>query len=472
MKQATYDRMKKFFSPRHIAVVGATEKNQWFRNLAKYAEKIGFEGGLYPVNPSAREICGIKAYPSVESLPEGLIDFAVIMVKSALVLSTMEKLRNRGVRDILLITSGYAEMGHEGSLKQEELRQYCLEHDILLMGPNCLGFLNMRDRAATFTGGSVEGELTPGAVALIGQSGATSEIIATKILKKSLGISLFAATGNEAVLTTEDCLEYLIRDPGTRVIAGFIEGFRDIPRVKRIAVEALERAVPLVFIKVGRSAKGVQAARSHTGAMAGNDGVMSGFFRQYGIIRVNTIEELVETAGIFARCPLPRGNRLGICTFSGGLCGLYADLCAACGIELPGLSEKTVAALKGLLPDFAQPDNPLDVTGSGFMGGLEAIVKALLDDESIDMVAPVTFAPPDDSEPLYKIFNNTTFPLARSSEKPVIALAFREVNDYARRYYHDEGMYHVEHAEDSFKAISHFMRYARHRRAFLEDLER
>ncbi len=161
----------------------------------------------------------------------------------------------------------------------------------------------------------------------------------------------------------------------------------------------------------------------------------------------------METAGIFARCPLPRGNRLGICTFSGGLCGLYADLCAACGIELPGLSEKTVAALKGLLPDFAQPDNPLDVTGSGFMGGLEAIVKALLDDESIDMVAPVTFAPPDDSEPLYKIFNDTTFPLARSSEKPVIALAFREVNYYARRYYHDEGMYNVEHAEDSFKAI-------------------
>jgi acetate---CoA ligase (ADP-forming) len=469
MDTMTHERMKKFFSPRNIAVVGATSKNQWFGNLAGYARKIGFEGTLYPVNPNASEVCGIRAYPSVEDLPDGVIDFAVIMVKSALVLGTLERLKNKGIRDVLLITSGYAEMGPEGSLKQEELRSYCRENGILLMGPNCLGFMSMPDQAATFTGGSVEGELTPGSVALIGQSGATSEIIATKLLKKSLGISLFAATGNEAILTTEDCLEYLINDNRTRVITGFIEGFRDIPRVKRIAVEALEKRIPLIFIKVGRSEKGVHAARSHTGAMAGNDAVMSGFFRQYGIIRVDTIEELVETAGLFSRCPLPEGNRLGICTFSGGLCGLYADLCGACGIELPRLSQKTIDALKPLLPEFAQPDNPLDVTGSGFMGGLEAIVEALLADENIDMVAPVSFSPADDSTPLFHMFNNTFFPFARSSKKPVVTLSFREVTDFTRSYYHEQGMYHIEHAEDSFKAISHFMRYAAFRREFLGD---
>lgn len=472
MEQATYERMKKFFSPRHIAVVGATSKNQWFGNLARYTQKIGFEGTLYPVNPGAQEVCGIRAYPSVDALPEGLIDFAVIMVKSALVLPTLDKLKAKGVRDVLLITSGYAEMGHEGSLKQEELKRYCLEHGIMLMGPNCLGFMSMPDKVSSFTGGSVEGELTPGSVALIGQSGASSEIIATKLLRKSLGITLFAATGNEAIITTEDCIEYLINDSRTRVITGFIEGFRDIPRVKRIALEALEKGIPIIVIKVGRSDKGVQAARSHTGAMAGNDAVMSGFFRQNGIVRVDTIEELVETAGIFSRCPLPKGNRLGICTFSGGLCGLYADLCATYGIELPRLSEKTVAALKALLPEFAQPDNPLDVTGSGFMGGFEAILKALLADENLDMVAPVSFAPADDGTPLFKMFNDTMFPLARSSEKPVFTLSFREVNDYGRKYYHEQGMYHVEHAEDSFKAISHFIRYAAFRRAFLEDRHR
>jgi acetate---CoA ligase (ADP-forming) len=469
MEQATHDRMKKFFSPRHIAVVGATSKNQWFGNLAGYARKIGFDGNLYPVNPNAQEVCGFNAYPSVDELPEGMVDFAVVMVKSALVLGTLEKLRNKGIKDVLLITSGYAEMGHEGSLRQEELRRYCLQNDILLMGPNCLGFMSMPDKVSTFTGGSVEGELTPGSVALIGQSGATSEIIATKLLKKSLGISLFAATGNEAIITAEDCLEYLIDDPRTKVITGFIEGFRDIPRVKRIAAMALGKGVPIIFIKVGRSEKGVQAARSHTGAMAGNDAVMSGFLRQYGIIRADTIEELVETAGIFSRCPLPKGNRLGICTFSGGLCGLYADLCGAYGIELPKLSEKTKASLKALLPEFAQPDNPLDVTGSGFMGGFEAILKTLLEDENLDMVAPVSFAPADGGTPLINMFNNTMFPLARSSSKPVFTLAFREVNDYARKYYHEQGMYHIEHAEDSFKAISHFIRYAAFRKTYLED---
>ncbi|HNY65238.1 MAG TPA: CoA-binding protein [Deltaproteobacteria bacterium] len=461
--------MKRFFSPRHIAVVGASTKNQWFSNLARYAQGIGFEGNLYPVNPHASEVCGVRAYPSISALPEGVIDFAVVMVKSALVLPTLGELKEAGIRDVLLITSGYAEVGSEGSKKQEELRQYCLEHDIMLMGPNCLGFMSMPDKVSTFTGGSVEGELMPGSVALIGQSGASSEIIATKLLKKSLGISLFAATGNEAVLTAEDCLEYLIEDPSTRVITGFIEGFRDIPRIRRIADAAVEKGIPLIFLKVGRSEKGVQAARSHTGAMAGNDAIVSGFFRQHGIIRVDTIEELAETASIFARCRLPKGNRLGICTFSGGLCGLYADLCSTYGIELPRLSEATKARLKPLLPEFAQPDNPLDITGSGFLGGLEAIVSALLDDENLDMVAPVSFSPAAGSTPLYKMFNDTFFPFARTSEKPVITLAFREVTDYGRKYYHEQGLYHIEHAEDSFKAIAHFMRYARFREAFLKE---
>jgi acetyltransferase len=155
MEQAVYERMKRFFSPRHIAVVGASTKNQWFSNLARYAQGIGFEGNLYPVNPHASEVCGVRAYPSISALPEGVIDFAVVMVKSALVLPTLGELKEAGIRDVLLITSGYAEVGSEGSKKQEELRQYCLEHDIMLMGPNCLGFMSMPDKVSTFTGGSV-----------------------------------------------------------------------------------------------------------------------------------------------------------------------------------------------------------------------------------------------------------------------------------------------------------------------------
>lgn len=460
MKHAAQKRMKRFFSPRHIAVVGATTKNQWFSNLMEYATRSGFQGRYYPVNPKAAEVRGIKAYPSIGELPKGIIDFAVVMVKSTLVLGVIEELRSSGIKDVLLISSGFAEMGREGAAKQEQLRSYCRDHDILLMGPNCLGFINLAGGATVFAGASVEGDLLHGDIAVMGQSGATTEIIASKLLKRSLGISLYATTGNEAMLTTEDCMEYLVNDGGTRVITAFMEGFRDIPRMKEVARAAAKRQVPIIVLKVGRSEKGRQAASSHTGALAGNDEVMEGFFNQYGIIRVDTIEELVETAGIFSRCKLPAGGRIGICTLSGGLCGIYADLCARYGISLPGLSEKSVTSLKAVLPEFAQPGNPLDLTGSGFWGGMKEILNILLDDENLDIIATLSFSPSSDNDAMPLKFNETFLGLARSASKPVIPLTFREVNDYARRYYYEHGVYFIEHAEDSFKAISHLIRYA------------
>ena len=466
MEPRAYERMKTFFSPRHIAVVGATPKNQWFSNLMKYAHWSGFQGRFYPVNPNAQEVCGIKTVGSIADLPEGIIDFAVVIVKSTLVLKVIEELKGKGIRDILLISSGFAEMGVDGTAKQDQLVRFCKDNDILLMGPNCLGFINFAANVGVFAGGSIEGELLPGTIAVIGQSGATTEIIATKLIKKSLGISLYATTGNEAMLTTEDCMEYLVHNGSTRVITAFMEGIRDIPRMREIAREAAKRRIPIILIKVGRSERGRQAAASHTGALAGNDEMMDGFFRQYGIIRVDTIEELVETAGIFSCCKNPGGNRLGICTLSGGLCGLYADLCKRYGIELPGLDGKTISSLKAILPEFAQPDNPLDLTGSGFWGGMGEILQILLDDENLDIIAPISFAPVGDDDVMPLRFNETFLPLARSASKPVIPLTFREVSDYARRYYHNNGVYFIEHPEDAFKAIAHLMRYAEFQQGF------
>ncbi len=470
MDNATRERMKRFFAPQHIVVVGASTKNHWFANMVNNARRSGFKGEFLPVNPNAPEVCGIRTYPSIADLPDGRADFGVVIVKSSMVPGTLEGLLDKGVRDVLLITSGYAELGPEGKAMQDGLARFCLDNGIRLMGPNCLGFMNLTDSVSVFAGGSVEGEMKPGPVAHVGQSGASSEIIATKLLKKSLGLSLYAATGNEAMLTAEDCYEYLVNDPNTRVITGFMEGFRNIDRMKDIAVEAARKKIPIILIKVGSSEKGKQAARSHTGALAGNDAAMEGFFRQYGIIRVDTIEELAETAGIFAMTRLPEGGGLGIITFSGGLCGLYADLCAKYGIDLPPLSERTVAALKAILPDFAQPDNPLDVTGSGFSQGFGQMLKIMLEDEGIDIIAPLSFAPAGDDDVMFKLFNGTIFPLAQTSKKPVIAITFREVTDYARRYYHENGMYYIEHPEDSFKAIAHFLRYAEFQRKLAESV--
>jgi acetate---CoA ligase (ADP-forming) len=463
MGQEQVDRLNSYFSPRNIAVIGASTKNQWFANIAANARRVGFTGRFYPVNPGAPEVHGIPAFPSISDLPAG-VDFAAVIVRSSLVLDTVRSLADRGITNVLLVSSGFSELGGEGARLQEKLTALCRERGVALVGPNCLGFVNPIDRASVFAGGAIELDPVPGDIGIIGQSGATSEVIATKILRKGLGISLFVSSGNEAVVSVEDCMEHMVLHGATRVITGFIEGFRDVPRLKRIAREAARRSIPIVLIKVGRSDKGMQAARSHTGAMAGNEAVTDAFLRQNGIIRAETIEELVETAGILSRCPLPAGGRLAVCTLSGGLCGIYADLCATLGIELPDFAPETVAALREALPDFAQPGNPLDVTGSGFLTGMDRVLKIMLADRNIDLVATLSFPPAGgDFGPLLEKFNEYILG-ALPSPKPVIPIAFREVSDEARRYYHDRGLYFIEHARDGFKAIANLIAYAKFRR--------
>ncbi|PKN33783.1 MAG: hypothetical protein CVU61_11750 [Deltaproteobacteria bacterium HGW-Deltaproteobacteria-19] len=460
------ERLQKFFSPMNIAVVGASTRNMFFGNMAGYSRRKGAVGRFYPVNPGADEVCGIPAVPSISHLPEHTIDFAVVMVKSSLALATLDELAGRGIKNALLISGGFAEAGNEGARLQESLKRLCREKDICLLGPNCLGFMNVGDRVSVFAGAAVEGDLNPGTIGILGQSGAASEAIVTKVLKKGLGVSLYVTTGNEAIITSEDCLEYMLESGTTRVIIGFLEGFRDVPRMKRIALDAARRKIPIVLLKIGRSEKGRQAARSHTGALAGNAPVMDGFFRQFGIIRVETIEELVETAGIFSRCPLPAGGRVGISTMSGGLCGLYADLCARLSIEVPDLSPDTIDSLKQSLPDFAQPANPLDVTGAGFTSGMDRVIKTLLADENIDILLPISFPPRSETEGFVPGFNEAFLSHIDPAGKPIIPITFREVSDYARTYYRDHGAYFIEHAEDGFKAVSHLVRYAQFQRRF------
>ena len=462
----THEQMKDFFSPRHIAVVGASQNNLWFGNMLDNARRANFDGTIYPVNPRADEVWGLKAYRSITDLPENTIDFAVIILKSTLVMDAVKKLCARGIKNILLVSSGYAEIGGDGTMLQDQLRKYCQENGILLMGPNCLGFMNMANNVSVFTGGAVEGNLLSGTISVVGQSGATSEIVVSSLLEKSHGISLYATTGNEAVLTVEDYMEYLVFDNKTRVIAGFIEGFRNIPKLKKVADEAARRRIPIIVIKVGRSEKAVKAASSHTGALAGNDGVLDGFFRQHGIIRVDSIEDMVATAGIFSRLPLPKGTGLGICTLSGGLCGLYADLCELYGISLPSLNDATIRRLTEVLPDFAQPDNPLDVTGSGFQTGMDRINDILLADENIDLLITLTISPKSSNDTLVHKFNDWFVSRHRTSSKPLAVIPFKEINDYARSYFNENGLYFIEQPQIGLKAISHFMKYAEYLRNF------
>jgi acetate---CoA ligase (ADP-forming) len=389
-----------------------------------------------------------------------MIDFAIIILKSDLVLACAAELKTKGITHLLVISSGFSEAGDEGKRKQEELSAWCRENDIIMMGPNCLGFMNFSEKISVFSGRAVEGKLNPGPVGVFGQSGATTELIMTKILDKTPGVSFYATTGNEAMLSAEDCLEYLVEDGHTKIAAGFIEQFRDIGKLKRIAERAAEKRIPIVILKVGRSEKAQKAALSHTGALAGNDRIMQGFFYQSGIIRVESIDEMVDTVNLFSRCELPGGDGLGICSFSGGLCGLYADLCEASGIRLSRLSDITISRLKELLPDFAIPDNPLDVTGSGFLKGMAGIIRAMLDDEDVDILAPVCIPPRGPGDLFAPIINDSFIPFMKAGAKPITPIVFREISEYARNYFREKGFYFIERPDIGFKALGHFMRYA------------
>ncbi len=462
----THDQMKGFFTPRTIAVIGASENNLWFGNMLDNARRSNFKGMIYPVNPRTDTVWGVKACRKIADLPLSTIDLAVIILKSSLVLDTIKELSSAGIKNFILVSSGYAEIGGEGTRLQMELRDYCRDNGILLMGPNCLGFMNIAGNVSVFTGGAVEGNLLPGTIAVVGQSGATSEIVVSSLLDNFYGISLYVTTGNEAVLTVEDYLEYLVHDESTRVIAGFIEGFRNIEKLKKVAFEAASRRIPIIVIKVGRSERAIKAASSHTGALAGDDGVLDGFFRQNGIIRVDSIEDMVATAGIFSRLGLPGGSGLGICTLSGGLCGLYADLCERYGISLPSLSDTTIEKLAEVLPDFAQPDNPLDVTGSGFQTGMDRVNNILLDDENIDLLVTLTLSPKNNEDKLAHAVNDWLASLNLASKKPVVLIPFKEMTDYARSYFNEKGLYYIEQPQIGLKAISHVMKYAQYIRDF------
>ncbi len=244
------------------------------------------------------------------------------------------------------------------------------------------------------------------------------------------------------------------------MVAAFIEEFRDTGKLKRVALQAAEKAVPIIVLKVGRSERGKQAALSHTGALVGNDRITDGFFSQHGIVRVETIDEMAETAAAFSRLALPKGEGFGIATFSGGLCGLYADLCEDCGISLPPLSDETVSRLRGLLPAFAIPDNPLDVTGAGFLHGLKDVMKALVEDGNLDIIAPVCIPPRDAGDDFALVINESFMPFMGGG-KPVVPIVFKEFTDYGRQYLNEKGFYFIERPDLGLRAVGHLIRYAK-----------
>ncbi len=327
------DRLAEFFAPRSVALVGASDTSGWARFIVAASSAVGYTGPLHPVHPAHRQVFGRPAVPSLRDLAEPP-DLAFILAPTHAVLEVLEDAAVAGVRNVVVLASGYREAGGAAGRSESDLIARAAAHGIAVLGPNCLGFLNTAAKVAPFAL-TVPLPLTPGPVGIGLQSGALSSALLAFARSQAIGVSTVASLGNEAMITTSDVLDYLVADEQTKVICLFLEEIGDPAAFSAATLRADQAGKPIVALKVGASEAGQQSALAHTGAVAGDDAVVDAVLRQLNIIRVASIEELLTTASVLGYQRVPRGRRMGVLTASGGACDIIADRASVAGLEIP-----------------------------------------------------------------------------------------------------------------------------------------
>ena len=384
---STIASIRNVLSPRSVAVIGASRQpgsigQLVFQNIMEG----GFSGVVYPVNPKADAIMAVKAYPSILDVP-GEVDLAIIIVPTQFVARVADECGRKGVRAIIVITDGFRERGREGAAREEELRGIALGHGMRLVGPNCMGIINADPEVRL--NASFSRVFPPrGNIAFLSQSGAMGLVILEYANDLNMGISGFISVGNRADISSNDLLQYWEDDPATRVILLYLESFGNPHKFSRIARRVAAKK-PIVVVKSGTTLVGSRAASSHTGALATPEVVSDALFRQAGIIRVDSIEELFDVATLLSSQPPPEGKRLVIVTNGGGPGILAADASEQHGLTLPELSSETAGKLGELIKRDISVGNPLDLTGSVTPEEFEGSLRVLVEDDSVDAVLAV-----------------------------------------------------------------------------------
>jgi len=384
--------------PRSIAIIGASQDATKIGGRpVDLLRRYGYAGKIYPVNPKAALVQGLQAYASVDALPEAP-DLAIIAVDAEKAPEAVEQCAARGVRSVVVFSSGFAELGEKGRAMQDRLQAAARRTGMRLLGPNCLGAVSIPERAiATFSIVIEHSMPAAGLLGIVSQSGNLGSYTMRMASDRGAGISRFMTTGNECDIDIADGIAWLARDPATKVILCCFEACRDAGRLIAALTEARDAGKPVIALKVGTSEAGQAAAASHTGAMAGSDAVFDALLARYGAVRVRSIEELIDlghAASILLPDRLPKGPRLGIVTASGGFGVLLADAAQAVGLSLPELSEATQRTILELVP-FASARNPVDATAqmSSRPDMLQKILSAVVADDRCDaVVLPLPFS--------------------------------------------------------------------------------
>jgi acetyl coenzyme A synthetase (ADP forming)-like protein len=380
--------LRPFFEPLSVAVVGASARRgtiggELFRNVLAG----DFAGVAYPVNPAGAAVAGVRGYASVGEIPDP-VALVVIAVPAEHVLGAAEDALRHGVRALVVISAGFAEVGSEGAERQERLLALVRSHGARLIGPNCLGIAVAGPRLnATFAARSAPS----GNIGFSSQSGALGLALLEAADARGLGLSAFVSIGNKADVSSNDLLEWWEDDEGTDVVLLYVESFGNPRRFGRLA-RRIARRKPVLALKSGTSKTGQRAASSHTAALAGSEAGVDALFHQAGVTRAASLEELIDVAALLSSRPEPDGRRVAVVTNAGGLGILAADACDAAGLELPSLGETTVARLRELLPAEASVANPIDMLGSATAASYEKALPIVLADQHVD-AALVLFVP-------------------------------------------------------------------------------
>ncbi|ARP80145.1 hypothetical protein CAL12_04420 [Bordetella genomosp. 8] len=376
----TLPDLDSFLSPRSIAIVGASSNRSKIGAVpVRYLVEYGYEGHIYPINARADEIEGRRAYASLGAV-QAPIDLAIFAIPASSVSAALDEAIAAGVKNIVMFSAGFAEMGKQGEQAQAEFAARANAAGIRVLGPNCLGFMNVaRAVYATFSPVVGTGSNTPGHVGIVSQSGAFGAYAYAMARERGLGLSAWVTTGNESDIGVADCIAWMARDPATRVIMAYLEGCRDGRKLREALDLARAAGKPVVVVKVGRTALGALTAASHTAALAGDDAVFDVLFRQHGAYRARTIEEFFDVAHGLAVAGLPPNTQVGLLTVSGGVGVMMADEAADAGLDVRELPAAAQAMIRARVP-LAATHNPVDITGqvTAEPDLLEATARAML----------------------------------------------------------------------------------------------
>lgn len=408
--------------PRSIAVIGASPENGSLNGrLLRFLLSYGYEGPIYPVNPRRQELQGLKVYPSIRDTP-GAPDLAVVSVPAASVPGVVTDCAESGVGAVLVLTSGFSEAHSDGRSMEKEILEVASSKGLTVLGPNCEGFLNLTRNLAVgfspvFERNAFRLEARP-SIAVVSQSGGLGFAVLDAAARRNLNVSFVVTTGNEVDVDVMDVTDYLLDEPGVRVVALIIEGLREPARLAAMAARAAALRKRIVVAKLGTSVAGRRAAVRHTNHYAGPNELYRTSFRRSGVIEARDQEELVDLALILCEERLMRGPRIGIIASSGGSGVWLADACERNGLRVPALTAATQRSVSAFLPAYGSPVNPVDVTAQAIANGrLSPVLRIMAECGEVDAIAIATsLSSPDrlstEESALAEIVKNSAIPVS------------------------------------------------------------